>query len=354
MHSMQIVEWGKPLEPRERPTPKPQGTEVLVRVEACGVCHSDLHLQEGYFDLGGGNKLELEKLGLKLPHTLGHEIVGEVVAVGPEAAGARIGDKRVVHPWIGCGSCETCRRGDELLCTSMRSLGARRDGGYADHVLVPHPRYLIDYDGLSPELACIYTCSGVTAYSALKKLAQLPERDVVVIIGAGGVGLNAVMLSRAVLKCKVVVADIDANKREAAVKAGAAAAFDNSDPEAVQKLRAMTAAGAGAGGAIDFVGAPQSAKFGLDALRKGGTLVIVGLYGGMAPIPLPLFPQRVLTVRGSYVGDLDDIRELMALVKSGKVPPIPVKTRPLGEINQVLDDLRAGKVLGRIVVQPQG
>lgn len=352
MHSMQIVEWGKPLEPRDRPTPKPQGTEVLLKVVACGVCHSDLHLQEGYFDLGGGNKLELEKLGLKLPHTLGHEIVGEVVAVGPEATGAKVGDKRVVHPWIGCGSCETCRRGEELLCTSMRSLGARRDGGYADHVMVPHPRYLIDYDGLSPELACIYTCSGVTAYSALKKLAHLPERDVVVIIGAGGVGLNAVMLAPSVLKCKVVVADIDAKKREAALKAGATAAFDNSDPEAVQKLKAITAAGGGAGGAIDFVGAPQSAKFGLDILRKGGTLVIVGLYGGMAPIPLPLFPQRVLTVRGSYVGDLTDIRELMALVKAGKVPPIPVKTRPLGEINQVLDELRAGKVLGRIVVKP--
>src|SRR6266480_2110549 len=189
MHSMQIVEWGKPLEPRERPTPKPQGTEVLVRVEACGVCHSDLHLQEGYFDLGGG-------------------------------------DKRVVHPWIGCGSCETCRRGDELLCTSMRSLGARRDGGYADHVLVPHPRYLIDYDGLSPELACVYTCSGVTAFSALKKLAHLPERDVAVIIGAGGVGLNAVMLASSVLKRKVVVADIDPKKRQAALEAGAAAAFD--------------------------------------------------------------------------------------------------------------------------------
>src|SRR5947209_13719476 len=352
MHSMQIVEWGKSLEPRERPTPEPQGTEVLVRVEACGVCHSDLHLQEGYFDLGGGNKLELEKLGLKLPHTLGHEIVGEVVAVGPEAAGAKIGDKRVVHPWIGCGSCETCRRGDELLCTMMRSLGARRDGGYADHVLVPHPRYLIDYDGLSPELACIYTCSGVTAYSALKKLAHLPERDVVAIIGAGGVGLNAVMLSRAMLECKVVVADIDGKKRGAAVAAGAVAAFDNADPDAVQKLRAITGAGAGAGGAIDFVGSPQSAKFGLDTLRKGGTLVIVGLYGGMAPIPLPLFPQRVLTARGSYVGALNDSPELMALVKSGKVPPIPVKTRPLSEINQVLDDLRAGKVLGRVVVKP--
>lgn len=353
MHSMQIVEFGKPLQARDRPTPEPQGTEVLLRVEACGVCHSDLHIQEGYFDLGGGNKLELGKLGLKLPHTLGHEIVGEVVAAGPEAAGAKIGDKRLVHPWIGCGSCEICLRGDELLCNAMRSLGARRDGGYADHVMVPHPRYLIDYDGLPADLACTYTCSGVTAYSALKKLAHLPEREVAVIIGAGGVGLNAVMLAASVLRCKVVVADVDAKKREAALNAGAAAAFDNADPEAVAKLKAVTAANSGAGGAIDFVGAPQSAKFGVDVLRRGGTLVIVGLYGGMSPIPLPLFPQRVLTVRGSYVGDLNDIRELMALVKTGKVAPLPVKTRPLGEINQVLDDLRAGKVLGRIVVKPE-
>jgi len=353
MHSMQIVEWGRPLEPRDRPTPKPQGTEVLVKVTGCGVCHSDLHIQEGYFDLGGGNKLEVAKGGVKLPHTMGHEIVGEVVAVAPDATGAKVGDKRVVHPWIGCGTCEFCSRGEELLCTTMRSLGARRDGGYADYVMVPHPRYLIDYDGLSPELACIYTCSGVTAYSALKKFAHLPERDVVLIIGAGGVGLNALMLSRAMLKCRVAVADIDAKKREAALRAGAVAALDSADPDAVGKPKAITSSGAGAGGVIDFVGAPQSAKFGLDAMRKGGTMVIVGLYGGMAPIPLPMFPQRVLTVRGSYVGDLNDIRELMALVKTGKVPPIPVATRPLGEVNQALDELRAGKVLGRIVVTPQ-
>lgn len=352
MHAMQIIEWGRPLEARDYPDPKPQGTQVLVRVEACGVCHSDLHIQEGYFDFGGGRKLELGKLGVKLPHTMGHEIVGEVAAVGPEAVGAKVGDRRVVHPWIGCGTCEFCERGEELLCGSLRSLGARTDGGYADQVMVPHPRYLIDHDGVPAELACTYTCSGVTAYSALKKLAHLPARDVVVVIGAGGVGLNAVMLAKAVLKCRVVVADIDLKHREAALQAGAAAAFDNADPASVAKLKAMTGSGAGAGGAIDFVGAPATAQFGIDVLRKGGTLVVVGLFGGAAPIPLPLFPQRILTVRGSYVGDLHDITELMALVKAGKVPPIPIKTRPLAEINHVLDDLRAGKVLGRVVVRP--
>ncbi len=352
MRSLQIVEWGKPLEPRDYPTPKPEGTQVLVKVEACGVCHSDLHIQEGYYDLGGGRKIELTKLGVKLPHTPGHEIVGEVVAVGPEAKGARVGHKCVVHPWIGCGTCGFCARGEELLCSNMKSLGTRTHGGYADHVMVPHPRYLIDYEGVPAELACIYTCSGVTAYSALKKLSALPERDTVLIIGAGGVGLNAVMIAKAVLKCRIVVADIDPRKREAGLKAGAAAAFDNSDPNAVAELRGMTASEAGAGGSIDFVGAPASVQFGVDALRKGGTLVVVGLFGGVASFPLPLFPLRILTVRGSLVGDLDDIRELMALVKRGKVPPIPVASRPLSQINQVLDELRTGKVLGRIVLKP--
>ncbi|HEX2653069.1 MAG TPA: alcohol dehydrogenase [Xanthobacteraceae bacterium] len=352
MHAMQIVEWGKPLEARDYPNPQPEGTQVLVKVDACGVCHSDLHIHEGFFDLGGGKKLELGKLGVKLPHTLGHEIAGEVIAVGPEATGVKVGDKRIVHPWIGCGVCDFCKRGEELLCGSLKSLGARTNGGYADHVMVPHPRYLIDYEGIPAELACTYTCSGVTAYSALKKLADLPERDTVVLIGAGGVGLNAVMLAKAVLKCKFVVADIDPSKREAALKAGAAAVFDNSDPDSVTKLKEITASGAGAGGAIDFVGAPATAQFGVDVLRKGGKLVIVGLFGGTAPIPLPLFPQRIITVCGSYVGDLNDINELIALVKTGKVKPIPVATRPLGEINQILGDLRDGKVLGRIVVRP--
>jgi D-arabinose 1-dehydrogenase-like Zn-dependent alcohol dehydrogenase len=352
MHAMQITEWGKPLEPRDYPDPQPQGTEVLLKVEACGVCHSDLHLQEGHFDLGAGRKLEISTLGVALPHTLGHEIVGEVVAVGPHATGAQIGDKRIVHPWIGCGACEFCERGEELLCGRMRSLGARTNGGYAEYVLVPHPRYLVDYAGLPADLACTYTCSGVTAFSALKKLAHLPEGDIVAIIGAGGVGLNAVLLAKTVLKCRFVVADIDARKRAAALEAGAAAVFDNADPGSVAKLKDLTSSAAGAGGAIDFVGAPASAQFGVDVLRKGGTLVIVGLYGGQAPFALPLFPQRSLTVRGSYVGDLADLRELIAVVKTGMVPPLPVAARPLGEINWVLDELRAGKVLGRIVVKP--
>lgn len=352
MHSMAIVEWGKALQPVDTPNPAPKGTEVLVRVTGCGVCHSDIHIQDGVIDMGGGRKVEYAKIGFPLPHTLGHEIVGEVVAAGPDAAGAKIGQRYVVFPWIGCGQCEFCKRGDELLCANGRALGVRAPGGYADHVLVPHPKYLVDFTGVPEALAATYACSGLTAYSALKKLAHLGPEETIVIIGAGGVGLSAVMIAPAAVKARIVVADISDRKRDAAVKAGAAAVYDNSDKEALKQLRAATQFGAGADGAIDFVGAPGTAQFGVNALRRGGTLVEVGLAGGETPFGILTFMQRMLTITGSYVGSLEELKELMGLVKAGKVPAIPVATKPLAQVNDVLADMRAGKINGRVVLTP--
>ena len=356
MHSMQIVDWGQALTPMDAPNPAPQGTEVLVRVTGCGVCHSDVHIQDGIIDMGGGRKVEYAKLGFALPHTLGHEIVGIVEALGPDieggGSGAKIGDKRVVFPWIGCGACDFCRRGEELLCANGRALGVRAPGGYADHVLVPHPRYLVDYTGVPEALAATYACSGLTAYSALKKLAHLGPEETIIIIGAGGVGLSAVMIAPAAVKARVVVADISPEKRDAALKAGAAAVYDNGAKDVLKELRAATQFGAGAAGAIDFVGAPATAQFAVNALRRGGTLVEVGLAGGETPFGILTFMQRMLTITGSYVGSLAELKELMALVKAGKVPPIPVATRPLDQANAVLTDLRAGKISGRVVLTP--
>ena len=140
MRAMQIIEWGKPLEMREYPDPEPQGEEVLLRVEAAGVCHSDVHIWDGYFDLGDGRKIPLESRGVQLPFTMGHEIAGEVAALGPHASGVAVGDKVVAYPWIGCGECAVCRKGEELLCLNPRTLGTRRAGGYATHVIVPNAR----------------------------------------------------------------------------------------------------------------------------------------------------------------------------------------------------------------------
>ncbi len=350
MQCQQIVEFGKPLEGREYETPEPIGTEVLLKVTACGVCHSDLHLWEGYFDMGEGIKLDLADRGMKLPFTMGHEVVGEVIALGPDASGAQIGDKRIVFPWIGCRECTDCQKGDELLCQAPQTVGTRYNGGYADTIVAPHPKYLVPFDGIPAELACTYACSGLTAYSALKKVAHLTEEDTLVIIGAGGVGLSAVHFAASVVPCKIVVADIDEAKRAEALKSGADAVIDNGSPEGLQNLMELTNGGAAA--AIDFVGAPPSAQFGLNSLRRGGILVVVGLFGSSIPLSLPTLPLMMRTIMGSYVGTLKEMKELMALVQGGKIAPIPYTVRPLEEAHDCLMDLKDGKTVGRYVLQP--
>jgi D-arabinose 1-dehydrogenase-like Zn-dependent alcohol dehydrogenase len=350
MRSYQVTQWGQPLEPRDKPTPQPQGTEVLVAIDACGVCHSDLHIWSGYFDLGDGVRITAADRGVHPPFTMGHEIVGRVAAVGPQVQGVALGEARIVFPWIGCGECAACARGAENLCPAARFLGARVDGGYADHVIVPHPRYLVDYEGVPADLACTYACSGVTAYSALKKVGSLGVDDHLLLIGAGGVGHNAIHLAGAVTPARVLVADVDPAKREAAGATGVAGAVDNAAPGAAQQVVEIT--GGGVAAAIDFVGAPSTFQFGIDVLRRGGTLIIVGLFGGARSVPIPMFPFRSLNVRGSYVGTLEEMHALMELVKSGRVPPIPVERRPMDEANAALDDLEHGRVTGRLVLTP--
>ena len=353
MRAMQIIEWGQPLEARDYPDPEPQGEEVLLRVEAAGVCHSDVHIWDGHFDLGDGKQISLASRGVALPFTMGHEIAGEVLALGPHASGVAVGDKVVAYPWIGCGECAVCLKGEELLCLNPRTLGTRRPGGYGTHVIVPHGRYLLAHEGVPQGLAATYTCSGITAFSALKKTRErLGAADHLVIIGAGGVGGSAVHIAPAAVAGKVIVADIDAQKRAHARQMGAVATIDNAAPDAVKQV--MAATGGGAAAAIDFVGSPKTMEFGVNVLKKGGKLVMVGLYGGATPVSNVLFPFKMMTIEGSYVGTLEDLRELLALVQAGKVPPIPIETRPASEASAALSDLKSGgKVRGRVVLSHQ-
>ena len=350
MRSYQLTGYGAPLEASETARPEPAGDEVLLAVEASGVCHSDLHLADGHFDLGGGRRLDLRG-GRELPFTLGHEITGVVVACGPEAAGVRAGDRRVVYPWIGCGACPTCAAGAEHLCAAPRALGISCAGGFADHVLVPHARYLFDPGPAAPAPAATCACSGLTAYGALRKVAA---RDAptpqLLVVGLGGVGMAALSLAPSVLDAEIIAADVDAAKRDAAAVRGAAATVDAAAADAAKQVRRRT--GGGAAAAIDFVGSAQSAAFALGALAPGGTLIVVGLFGGALELSLPLLPLKQLTVRGSYVGSLAEMAQLMALVRAGAVPPLPIDERPLAEAQAALDDLRAGAVLGRVVLRP--
>jgi propanol-preferring alcohol dehydrogenase len=351
MESYDVCECGAPLRLMKRPTPQPKGSEVLLRVLAAGVCHSDLHIWDGYYELGGGKKLQLLERGIKLPLTMGHENVGEVVAVGPDAKGVKVGDVRLAHPWMGCGECKVCLRGDENLCLTPRNLGVFSNGGYATHLMVPHPRYLFDIGDMPPEKAAPLACSGITAYSALKKVGdQVLKEEPIVIIGAGGVGLMGLTLAKAMGGKGVIVVDIDAGKRAAAEKAGAIATVDGAAPDAVKQIQALTKGGAWA--VIDFVGSSATAKLGSDALIKGGKLIIVGLFGGDITVPTPFFPMRAMAIQGSYVGSLTDMKELLDLVRRTGLPAVPLATRPLSEVNAALNDLRAGKVVGRVVVMP--
>ncbi len=350
MRSYDVAACGAPLKLFERPTPKPSGSEVLLRVLAAGVCHSDIHIWEGHYDLGGGKKLMLTERGMKLPLTMGHETVGEVVALGPDAAGVKIGDKRLVFPWLGCGQCAVCRRGEEQLCLKPNFLGVFRNGGYADHIVVPHARYLLDIGGLPPAEAAPYACSGLTAYGALKRIGPVLKEEPVLVIGAGGLGLMCINLLKAMGGRGAIVVDTDAGKRAAAMKAGALAAIDGAAPDAVKQVTA--AAGSGIWAAIDFVGASSTAKLAVDSLIKGGKVVIVGLFGGDITLPLPFIPMRAMTIQGSYVGSLGEAKELLELVATARIPAIPITTRPLDEADATLQALRAGKLIGRAVLTP--
>jgi D-arabinose 1-dehydrogenase-like Zn-dependent alcohol dehydrogenase len=349
MHRQSLIEYAQPLQATEIATPTPQGTEVLLRVSHCGVCHSDLHLQDGYFDLGGGQKLDVRS-GRQLPFTFGHEIAGTVEAAGPEAQGPAKGKQYAAYPWIGCGTCGLCARGDEHMCNAPRALGITVDGGYATHVMVPHPRYLIDVTGIAPEIAGPLMCSGLTGYGAIKKAIPYLRAGPLLIVGLGGVGMMGLQFARAMTDKPIFVADLDAGKREAALRLGAKEAFDPADAGARKAIG--KASGGGVGAAVDFAGSDKSLGFAQATVAKGGAAIVVGLIGGSFTLPVPMFPLRALTVMGSYVGSTIEAAEMIELVKAGKIAPIPVEKRPLDQTSKSLDDLREGKIVGRVVITP--
>jgi D-arabinose 1-dehydrogenase-like Zn-dependent alcohol dehydrogenase len=343
MISYQTAGPGEPLVRTESKTPEPQGREVLLKTVACGVCHSDIHMHDATFDLGGGKSLPVGRPG----QVLGHEIFGEVVAMGPDASGAAIGDRRVVFPWIGCGECPSCQRGEEHLCTPGQGLGIVRNGGFSDHVLVPNARYLFDKGDVSDSLAATYACSGLTAYSALKKVGETGPDDHLVIIGAGGVGMMGIQIAQSVMNLKPIVVDIDDSKLSACRDIGVEHTFNSKSETAGKEIMQLTG---GAYAVIDFVGAEASVNFGMRALRKGGKIIIVGLFGGALNVPLPFIPMMARVIQGSYVGSLAEMAELMDLVRAGKVAPIQIEERPMAEVSDALADLKAGNVSGRTVV----
>jgi propanol-preferring alcohol dehydrogenase len=345
-----VIHHGQPLERVDKPVPTPQGTQVLVKVRSAGLCHTDLHLWEGHYDIGGGKKLTLAERGIRPPLTLSHEIVGEVVAAGEAAGSVPVGKTMLVHPWIGCGECAACQRGEENLCIKPQVMGIMQPGGFAEYTVVPHPRYLVDIDGLDPAAATPLACAGLTTYSALRKFGSRIHEGPVVVIGAGGLGLMAIEVLKALGGQGAIVVDIDPAKREAALAAGALKAIDGKAADVVQQIQAAT--GGGARAVLDLVGATPTVSTALASSARGGHIVVCGLMGGDITLALPVIPLRPLTIQGSYVGTLAELRELVALAREKGMAPIPVTTRPLDEANEALQALHEGRVIGRTILVP--
>ncbi|MFL1462041.1 alcohol dehydrogenase [Roseococcus sp. DSY-14] len=349
MKAWAVVENGKPLQEIELPTPEPQGDEVLLEVTHAGVCHSDLHIWEGEYDLGARGKLRMADRGLSLPLAMGHEIVGRVAKWGPGAEGrVKAGDVRLVFPWVGCGTCARCAAEEENMCAVRpRALGVYQHGGYATHVLATHWKHLVPIEGLDPALAATYACSGVTVFSAIRKLMPLGAEEFVVVVGAGGLGLQAIAILRALGHRAICAVDLDPAKLEAATAQGASATVQAGEDTA---KRILAACGGPVMAVMDLVNGSATAAAAFDALGKGGKLVQVGLFGGEMRVPLPLMPIKALTIQGSYVGSLPELRELVGLAQQGQVPPIPVSQEPFEKADWALNRLREGKVTGRIIL----
>ena len=322
MISYDVVEHGRPLQRVLKETPKPKGTEVLVRITRCGVCHSDLHIWDGYFDLGGGRKFYVRDRGCVPPFTMGHEPYGVVEALGPRAEGVKIGARRVVFPWIGCRKCAVCKAGQDNYCLSQKFLGVYARGAFGTHLLIPHPKYLVDSSGVDDAFAATLACSGLTAYSAINKLPDLGPKDWVAVLGCGGLGLVAVSIMKAKGIRNVIACDVDEGKLAAAKKLGARLALDTRAPDAAQRLGQL--AGGNLAGAIDFVGMPATLNLAYPVLRKGGRYILCGLFGGEVTLPLPPIAQRAVGIIGSYVGNLQELKEVIALAKKKTLKPTPI------------------------------
>jgi propanol-preferring alcohol dehydrogenase len=328
--------YGQALSLQELPTPEPQADEVLLRVQACGVCHSDLHIIDG--DTPGF------KAGTKPQLIPGHEVVGTVVARGAEVGHLDVG-QRVGVAWLhyACGVCEQCREGLENLCRKGTVTGMTVDGGYAQYMRAKASHALPVPDALSSSDAAPLFCAGVTTYRAVRNAGVAPGQRVAVV-GVGGLGHLAVQIARA-FGAEVIALDVADDKLAAARALGAAHVFDARASETPRAVRAL----GGAHVAVVTSAARAAYDVALKCLRPAGTLSVVGL----PPEPLAFSALQLVSgefrIIGSAVGTRDDLRATLALAAEGKLH-CRNELRPLDQVNDVLQQMRAGQIVGRVVL----
>lgn len=358
MKAARIVKPNESLEVQQLETPKPKGSQILVKVHSSGVCHSDIHLWEGGYEGPHGLFLKTTDRGVKYPLTPGHEIAGTVEGVGGEVEeqeGKQLfikNEKVLVYPWIGEGLCPACRIGEENLCDKPRSLGVYVDGGYAEYVLVPSYKYLIKIDdSIDIDAAATLSCSALTAYGAVKN-ANLKPNDNVVIVGAGGLGLMAMQIAKAVTGARIIAMDIGDDKLKAAKENGGSDEVVNSKKDDPVKAIMELTDNMGADAVIDFVNASKTVEADMQFLRRRARLILVGLFGGELKLSLITMPTKAYKLIGSYTGSLGDMVELVSLAQRGVIKPVVSEKFKLDQATEALSKLKDGKIEGRGVINP--
>jgi alcohol dehydrogenase, propanol-preferring len=333
MRAAVVHEFGAPLVVEDVAKPVPERGEILVRIEASGLCHTDIHAAHGDWPVKPAP-----------PFIPGHEGVGIVEVLGPGVTEVDLGD-RVAVPWLGyaCGTCDYCVSGWETLCLEQKNTGYSIDGGFAEYVKAS-ARYVVKVPaGVEPIDAAPLTCAGVTTYKAVKVSGTRPG-DKVAIWGVGGLGHLAVQYAR-IFGGRVVAVDVQEDKLQLARELGAEFTVNAADGDAVAAIKAL----GGVERVIVLAATPAVCRQGFDALNRGGTIVFVALPKENA-MELPIFETVLngLTVAGSIVGTRVDLREVFELHAAGKTRVIR-ETRPLSEVNEAIADVEAGVVPARVV-----
>jgi propanol-preferring alcohol dehydrogenase len=351
MEAARIIQPNESLQIQQLETPKPKGSQVLVKVNSSGVCHSDIHLWQGGYEGPGGQFLKTTDRGVKYPLTPGHEIAGTVESMGEEAEGFSKNQNVIVFPWIGEGLCPACRIGQENLCDKPRSLGIYTDGGYAEYVLVPSYKYLVKLDeDMDLDASATLSCSALTAYGAVRN-AVLNPYDNLVVVGAGGLGLMAMQLAKSITGSKIIAMDLDDNKLNVAKKNGADNTINSKKEDPVKAIMELTDK-MGADAIIDFVNASKTVETDMQLLRRRGKLVLVGLFGGELKLSLVSMPTRAYKIIGSYTGSISEMVELVSLAKRGVIKPVVSERFKLNQATEALTKLKDGKIIGRGVINP--
>ena len=317
--------------------------DVIVRIGAAGLCRTDLHIQEGQW---------AEKSQVKLPYTPGHENAGWIHEVGSAVTNVEVGDTVIVHPFITCGLCSPCRRGDDMHCVNGSFPGINRDGGFADFLQTSARSVVKLAPTLEPKDIAALADAGLTAIHAVKKAIPILEPGTTaVVIGAGGLGHIGIQCLKAMTSATVVVVDPSEKALALAGEMGADQTVKVDGSKHVETVKEMTD-GFGAEAIIDFVGERGAIEDGVAMVRDGGFYYVIG-YGENIDIPTIDVISREISFIGNLVGTYTDLQDLMTLTAQGKVS-LHTSTYPLDAINDAMADLDGGRLQGRGILIPAG